>query len=173
MRILVTGGAGFIGSNFIRYWFKNHPNDEIVNLDALTYAGNLANLADIASNPEYKYTFIKGDIRDRAVVAQAMKGVDLVAHFAANSHVDRSIVEPGLFVESNVIGTQVLLEEARKANVWRFHHVSTDEVYGTLKVEGDEKFTEHTSYQPNNPYAASKAASDLVVRAYFKTYGLP
>lgn len=175
MKVLVTGGAGFIGSNFIRYWLKNHPNDSVVNLDALTYAGNLESLKDLTTSPEYKdrYKFIHGDITNPLVVREAMRGVDLVAHFAANSHVDRSIVEPGSFVQTNVLGTQILLEEAKNAGVWRFHHVSTDEVYGSLDPEGEEMFTEETRYQPNNPYSASKASSDCIVRSYYKTYDFP
>jgi dTDP-glucose 4,6-dehydratase len=175
MKVLVTGGAGFIGSNFIRYWLNNHPHDVVVNFDVLTYAGNLNSLQDLTVNPAFKdrYKFVKGDITDPVAVREVMKGVDLVAHFAANSHVDRSIVEPGHFVNTNVMGTQVLLEEAKNAGVWRFHHVSTDEVYGTLNVEGNEMFTEETKYAPNNPYSASKAGSDMVVRSYFKTYDMP
>lgn len=175
MRVLVTGGAGFIGSNFIKYWLQNHPNDEVIAFDALTYAGNRANFADLEAHPDHskRFKFVHGDITDQEAVRKVMEGVDIVAHFAANSHVDRSIVEPGTFVNTNVVGTHVLLEEARRAKVWRFHHVSTDEVYGTLTPEGDELFTEESRYEPNNPYSASKAASDCLVRAYFKTYDLP
>src|SRR3990167_4638861 len=132
MRLLVTGGAGFIGSNFIHYWFNNHPNDEIVNLDKLTYAGNLQNLIDIDKNP--KYTFIKGDICDHQIVKSAMSGVDTVVHFAAESHVDRSILDPSVFIKTNVLGTHTLLEAALNAKVKRFHHISTDEVFGALKL---------------------------------------
>ncbi len=171
MRLLVTGGAGFIGSNFIHYWLKKYPQDEIINLDKLTYAGNLENLKEVEDNPNYK--FVKGDIIDKNLVSQLMKRVDLVVHFAAESHVDRSIIGPSLFIKTNVLGTQVLLEAAFKAKVKRFHHVSTDEVFGSLSDEGEEKFNEDSPFRPNSPYAASKAASDCLVRAYFKTYGLP
>lgn len=170
MRLLVTGGAGFIGSNFIHYWIQKYPNDETVNLDKLTYAGNLDNLKDIEGNPRYK--FIKGDIADPKIVDQAMEGVDVVVNFAAESHVDRSILEPAAFIQTNVVGTQVLLAAALKHKVKRFHHVSTDEVYGSLALESDEKWTEDSPYKPRSPYAASKAASDHLVRAYFYTYGL-
>lgn len=170
MRILVTGGAGFIGSNFIHYWVKSHPEDQIINLDVLTYAGHIDSLKDLEGNPNYK--FIKGDINDTEVVGQAMDGVDTVVHFAAESHVDRSIVDPLRFVKTNVLGTAVLLNAALEAKIKRFHHVSTDEVYGQLE-SNDYPFTEDTPYQPRTPYSASKAGSDHLVRAYFETYGLP
>lgn len=171
MKILVTGGAGFIGSNFIHYWLKNHPDDQIVNLDKLTYSGNLDNLKSVESNKNYK--FIKGDICDSKMVEQAIKGVDTIVNFAAESHVDRSIMDPSIFVQTNVIGTQVLLEAALKEKVKRFHHISTDEVFGSLSLETKDKFTEETKYNPRSPYAASKAASDHLVNAYFHTYNLP
>lgn len=171
MRLLVTGGAGFIGSNFIHYWLANHPNDEVVNLDSLTYAGNLENLADVKDNPNY--SFIKGDIAKAEDVKVAIKGVDIVVNFAAESHVDRSIIDPAPFILTNVVGTQVLLDAAKAAKVLRFHHISTDEVYGTLDLSSQEKFKEDTPYRPSSPYAASKAASDHLVRAYHATYGLP
>ncbi|MEX1112367.1 MAG: dTDP-glucose 4,6-dehydratase [Candidatus Andersenbacteria bacterium] len=168
-KLLVTGGAGFIGSNFIRYWLSEHPDDSIVNLDLLTYAGNPDNLKGI---PEDRYSFIKGDIRDKGVVQQAVEGVDTIVHFAAESHVDRSILGPEAFVETNVKGTFVLLEAARERKL-PFHHVSTDEVFGALELGSSEKFTEHTPYQPNSPYSASKAGSDHLVRAYHETFGVP
>lgn len=171
MKLLVTGGAGFIGSNFIRYWFKQHPQDEIINLDKLTYAGHLSSTKDFADNPNYQ--FIKGDICDHKLVDKLMKGIDYVIHFAAESHVDRSITGPQIFVTTNIIGTQVLLDAALKHKVKRFHHVSTDEVFGTLPLEGDEKFNQDTNYDPRSPYSASKAASDHLVRAYYHTYDLP
>lgn len=171
MKILVTGGAGFIGSNFILYWIKNHSGYQIVNLDKLTYAGNLENLKSVEKNPNYK--FIHGDIQDPDTVKNALKGVDTVVNFAAESHVDRSIDEPAPFILTNVLGTQVLLDAALKANVKRFHHISTDEVFGALALDSKEKFDESTNYNPRSPYAASKAASDHLVRAYFTTYGLP
>lgn len=171
MKLLVTGGAGFIGSNFIRYWMKNHPDDNVVNLDKLTYAGNLENLKDIEQNPNYR--FIKGDICDAKVVENAIEGVDIVVHFAAESHVDRSIKGPAVFVMTNVVGTQVLLDSAVKKGVKRFHHISTDEVFGSLDLRDKNKFNERTQYNPRSPYAASKAGSDHLVRAYHTTYGLP
>lgn len=171
MKLLVTGGAGFIGSNFIHYWLKHHPKDEIVNFDKLTYAGNLENLKSAEGNSNY--TFIKGDICDPKTVRQAMKEVDIVVHFAAESHVDRSIMEPAAFVMTNVIGTQVLLDAAVEGKVKHFHHVSTDEVFGSLELNSKKKFNEETPFAPNNPYAASKAGSDHLVQAYFKTYDLP
>lgn len=169
--ILVTGGAGFIGSNFIHYWLKNYPNDRVINLDALTYAGNGNNLADQASNSNY--IFIEGNIGDPVIVDRIMAGVDIVVHFAAESHVDRSILEPGIFVKTNVLGTQVLLEAALRHRVKRFHHVSTDEVFGSLELNTETKFNEQTPYDPRSPYSASKAGSDHLVRAYGETYGLP
>lgn len=171
MKLLVTGGAGFIGSNFIHYWLVNHPQDQIFNFDSLTYAGNLENLNDIEKSPNY--TFIKGDITNTSKVNEVMDGIDLVVNFAAESHVDRSILDPAPFILTNVVGTQVLLDAARKAHVQRFHHVSTDEVYGALSLTSKEKFSEDTKYNPRSPYAASKASSDHLVRAYHATYNLP
>lgn len=171
MKLLVTGGAGFIGSNFILYWMKNHPDDHVVNFDKLTYAGNLENLKDVEQNPNY--SFVNGDICDVASVDAAMQGIDIVVHFAAETHVDRSITGPAVFVQTNVMGTQVLLDAALKNHVKRFHHISTDEVFGSLELESSDKFNERTNYDPRSPYAASKAASDHLVRAYHETYGLP
>jgi len=170
MKLLVTGGAGFIGANFIHYWLKHHPQDKIVNLDKLTYAGNLENLKPIEKNPHY--SFIKADICDSKSVNQAIRGVDVVVHFAAESHVDRSIMGPAVFVMTNVVGTQVLLDAALKHKLKRFLHISTDEVFGSLKLNSQEKFNETTAFQPNSPYSASKAGSDHLVRAYHQTYGL-
>ena len=181
--LLVTGGAGFIGSNFALYWLETYPQDRVLVLDALTYAGNRANLASVEDNPNF--TFVHGDICDTALVEALLKEhkVDTLVHFAAESHVDRSITGPDAFIETNIIGTYSLLKAAKK--VWidepksrgeqplahRFHHVSTDEVYGTLSAT-DPAFTETTPYAPNSPYSASKAASDHLVRAYHHTYGL-
>lgn len=170
-KILVTGGAGFIGSNFVLYWIENHPEDTVINFDKLTYAGNLENLVSIEKNPNH--IFIQGDITVPEMVNNVMKGVDIVVHFAAESHVDRSIKEPAAFVETNVVGTQVLLDAAVKYGVKRFHHVSTDEVFGALSLDSTEKFNENTKYDPRSPYSASKAGSDHLVRAYFETYNLP
>lgn len=170
MKLLVTGGAGFIGSNFIHYWLDNHSDDQIVNLDKLTYAGHLESLKDVEGNPNY--AFIKGDITDVEDVSRAMEGVDIVVHFAAESHVDRSVLDPLTFVKTNVLGTAHLLEAALKEKVKRFHHISTDEVLGQLGPD-DPPFTEETPYSPRTPYSASKAGSDHLVRAYFETYGLP
>jgi dTDP-glucose 4,6-dehydratase len=170
MKVLVTGGCGFIGSNFIRYLLGQAGRYTVVNLDALTYAGNPANLADLQGDP--RYTFVHGDICDRALVDHVLAaGIEAVVHLAAESHVDRSILDAAAFVRTNVLGTQTLLEAARRARVGRFVHVSTDEVYGSLGPEG--RFTEASPLAPNSPYAASKAASDLLVRAYIQTYGLP
>jgi dTDP-glucose 4,6-dehydratase len=170
-KLLVTGGAGFIGSNFVHYWLDKYPEDKIITLDKLTYAGNLDNLSLVKGNPNH--TFIKTDITDKKAVDEAMQGVDVVVHFAAESHVDRSIAGPEVFVQTNVYGTFVLLEAALKHKVKRFHHISTDEVFGTLELGTDKKFDEKTPFAPNSPYAASKAGSDCLVRSYYKTYGLP
>ena len=170
MKLLITGGAGFIGSNFIRYWLNKYPLDTIVNLDALTYAGNLENLKEIEENKNYK--FIKGDICDAGLVNKLVKGIDLIAHFAAETHVDRSVMGSSDFVRTNIKGTMVLLDAAKNNGNIRFHHVSTDEVFGSLD-SNDSAFNERTPYAPRNPYSASKAASDHLVRAYFHTHKLP
>lgn len=169
--VLVTGGCGFIGSDFVRYILREYKDRQVVNLDKLTYAGNLANLREVKDNPRYK--FIKGDIADRRLVDKLFREEKLVAvvNFAAESHVDRSILDASPFIETNVKGTQLLLEAARQYEVKRFIHISTDEVYGSLGETG--KFSEESLFQPNNPYAASKAAADMLCRAYHKTYGLP
>jgi dTDP-glucose 4,6-dehydratase len=170
VNILVTGGCGFIGSNFIRYLLRQPGASRVVNLDALTYAGNPANLQDLHHDP--RYTFVHGDICDRTLVERVMaSGVDVVVHMAAESHVDRSILDAAAFVRTNVLGTQTLLDAAREAQVRRFVQVSTDEVYGSLGSEG--RFTEASPLAPNSPYAASKASADLLVRAYVQTYGMP
>lgn len=178
-RMLVTGGAGFIASNFVRYWVEQFPGDRLIVLDALTYAGNLANLAEVKRHPNFR--FVQGDICDRPLVDALLQGeqVDRVAHFAAESHVDRSILGPEAFVRTNVVGTFTLLEafrqfwqSQRQPTHYRFLHVSTDEVYGSLGPD-DPAFTETSPYAPNSPYSASKAGSDHLVRAYHHTYGLP
>lgn len=168
MKLLITGGAGFIGSHFVRYVLKTYPTYRVINLDKLTYAGNLENVMDIDADPRYQ--FVQGDICDRALVFELVKEADAVVHFAAESHVDRSIMDPSDFVRTNVLGTQVLLDAVR-AQKKRFHHISTDEVFGSLGLV-DPPFTEKSSYQPRSPYAASKAAADHLVRAYHHTYGL-
>lgn len=171
MKLLVTGGCGFIGSNFVRYVLRKHPDWLVINLDKLTYAGNLKNLEDVADNPCYK--FVKGDIADHELVDKlfAEEKPDAVVNFAAESHVDRSILDPSPFIETNIKGVQVLLEAARKYKVHRFLQISTDEVYGSLGETGT--FTEESPLRPNSPYAASKAAADLLCRAYHKAYGIP
>jgi len=172
MKILVTGGAGFIGSYFIKYWMNKYPEDQIVNLDVLTYAGNLENLKEVENNPNYK--FVKGNICDKELVMEITKGIDQIVHFAAESHVDRSIEGPEVFVETNIKGTLNLLEAAVQNGGIRFHHVSTDEVFGELPLDKpDAKFTEETPYAPKSPYSASKASSDHLVRAYHHTFKLP
>lgn len=169
MKLLITGGAGFIGSNFARYWTTNHPEDQVVILDKLTYAGNMQNIADIGS----RITFIHGDICDTDTVRAAMTDCTTVVHFAAETHVDRSITGPDVFIQTNVLGTHTLLRIARELGVERFHHVSTDEVLGQLPLETNERWDENSPYNPRSPYSASKAASDHLVRAYHTTYGLP
>lgn len=170
MNILVTGGAGFIGSNFIHYIFKKYPRAQITNLDKLTYAGNLENLKDLKKNK--RYSFIKGDIAKPADVRLGLsRNTDAIVHFAAESHVDRSITNPGEFIRTNVTGTQVLLEAAKEYKISRFVHISTDEVYGSLGRTG--VFTEKTPLSPNSPYSASKAGSDLLASAYYETYKMP
>lgn len=174
MKILVTGGAGFIGCNFVHYMLENHPEDEIVNLDLLTYAGNLESLADIADAPNYR--FVKGDIADMAQVDALFdkEKFDMVVNFAAETHVDRSIKDPGVFVRTNVMGTQALLDASRKYGVKRYHQVSTDEVYGDLPLNRkDLFFTEETPLHTSSPYSASKAGSDLLVLSYYRTFKLP
>jgi dTDP-glucose 4,6-dehydratase len=167
-KIFVTGGCGFIGSNFIRWLLQTDADIEIVNFDVLTYAGNLANLSDLAHHPRYR--FVKGDITDRTAVDREVAGVDSIINFAAESHVDRSIMDSGPFIRTNVIGTQTLLDAARAARVRRFVQVSTDEVYGSLGPTG--LFTESTPLHPNSPYSASKAAADMLVQAYEHTFGM-
>jgi dTDP-glucose 4,6-dehydratase len=171
MNILITGGCGFIGSNFIRYMLEAHPDHKIINLDKLTYAGNLENLAEVADNPNY--TFVKTDICDRSAVEDVVKkyGIEAIINFAAESHVDRSIMGPSIFIETNVGGTNVLLDVAKESGVKRFVQISTDEVYGSLGPTG--KFREDTPLHPNSPYSASKAAADLLALAYHHTFGLP
>ncbi|MCL5985005.1 MAG: dTDP-glucose 4,6-dehydratase [Actinobacteria bacterium] len=167
-RLLVTGGAGFIGSNFIHYILKKYDGYEIVNFDKLTYAGNLENLADIKDDRRYR--FIRGDICDRGAVADAIKGVDIVINFAAESHVDRSIEDPGSFIQTDIFGTFVLLEASRNNEVNLYVQISTDEVYGSIE---NGSFKETDPLKPNSPYSASKAGADMIVRSFNKTYGLP
>ncbi|ANU13903.1 dTDP-glucose 4,6-dehydratase [Planococcus halocryophilus Or1] len=171
--ILVTGGAGFIGGNFVQYMTANYPDYHIYNLDLLTYAGDLTKHQAIEK--DVNYSFVHIDIADRQAVEALFKKVDFtyIVHFAAESHVDRSIAEPEIFIRTNVLGTQVLLEAAKRANIKKFVHVSTDEVYGELDFDPTTFFTEETPLQPSSPYSASKASSDLLVRAYYETYGLP
>lgn len=174
MKIIVTGGAGFIGGNFVHYMLKAHPEDEIVCLDALTYAGNLETLDPVKDNPKFK--FIKADIADRKAVYEIFETEkpDVIINFAAESHVDRSIEDPELFLRTNVMGTQVLLDACRKYGIKRYHQVSTDEVYGDLPLDRpDMFFTETTNLHTSSPYSASKASADLLVQAYSRTYGIP
>ena len=171
MRLLVTGGAGFIGSNFVRYWVEHHPDDAVVAFDVLTYAGNRPNLADV----EDRIAFVQGDIGDLEAVAKTLAEheIDVIVNFAAESHNSLAILDPARFFRTNVLGTQTLAEAARRHGVSRFHHISTCEVYGDLPLDSDEVFTEETPYRPRTPYNASKAGADHAVRAYVETFGLP
>ena len=171
MNILVTGGAGFIGSNFTRYWVERHPDDRVAVLDLLTYAGNRPNLDDI----EDRIAFVEGDIADLDLVEQLLREqrIDVIVNFAAESHNSLAVLDPSLFFRTNVVGTQTLLEAARLVGIGRFHHISTCEVYGDLALDTDEVFTETAPYRPRTPYNASKAGADHAVRAYHETYGLP
>ncbi|MBO7173353.1 MAG: dTDP-glucose 4,6-dehydratase [Burkholderiaceae bacterium] len=173
MKLLVTGGAGFIGANFLHYWFANHPSDEVYCLDAMTYAANRRSIEPLMDKPNFH--FVKGDVADTTVVYRLFEeaGFDWVVHFAAESHVDRSIEDPSAFLRTNVIGTSVLLEAAKRFGVRRFHQVSTDEVYGDWPFESTDAFVETSPLKPSNPYAASKASADLLVLSYHRTYGLP
>ena len=169
MRLLVTGGAGFIGSNFVHYWLERHPDDHIAVLDLLTYAGDRRSLADV----EERIVFAEGDICDLELCQRLLEDVEVVVNFAAESHNSLAVVDPSRFFRTNVLGTQSLLEAARRTGVSRFHHVSTCEVYGDLPLDSDDVFTEESPYRPRTPYNASKAGADHAVRAYFETYGLP
>ena len=170
MKLIVTGGYGFIGSNFILYWLKKHRKNEIINVDKLTYAADPDNLKDLSQNA--KYTFINGDIADKEFVERTFKDADAIINFAAESHVDNSIKNSSLFISSNIVGVHNILETVRKTGI-RFHQISTDEVYGSLSLNSKEKFNENSKYNPRNPYSATKAAADFLVRAYYNTYKLP
>lgn len=171
MKLLVTGCAGFIGSNFIHYVMEKYPEYDVTNLDALTYAGSLENLEGAMDNP--KHRFVQGRIEDGKLVEELMEGVDVVINFAAESHVDRSILEPQVFITTNILGTQILLDAALRHKVKLFNQISTDEVYGALQLGSKEQFSEESLIRPNSPYSASKASADLLVRAYYRTFDLP
>lgn len=175
MKLLVTGGAGFIGSNFIRYWLGSHPGDSVINYDALTYAGCLESLNDVVAQYHDRYVFVKGDIGDQAATRATLEKQrpDIIVNFAAESHNSRAVTNPGIFFETNALGTQRLLEAARTSGIQRFHHISTCEVYGDLDLDSKETFSESSPYRPRTPYNASKAAADMIVRAYHTTYDLP
>ena len=175
MRLLVTGGAGFVGSHFIRQWLADHPADSIVNVDLLTYAGDRASLADVESESGPRYAFVRADIADPDAMDEAFAAhrPNVVVNFAAESHNSRAVLDPGAFVRTNVVGTQTLLDAAKSARVDRFHHISTCEVYGDLALDSVASFSEESPYRPRTPYNASKAAADHLVRAYGDTFGLP
>lgn len=175
MKLLITGGAGFIGSNFIRYWIEKYTKDKLLNLDILTHVGNPENLRDIVTRFPKRYSFVAGDIRDFKLVDSLLKKFkpDVIVNFAAQSHNSYAILNPTIFFETNVLGTQTLLEGARKNKIKRFHHISTCEVYGDLSLDSEERFTEISPLRPKTPYNASKAGADLAVRAYFETFHMP
>ncbi len=173
--IFITGGAGFIGSNFVRYWLINHPDDIVINYDALTYAGNLENLTEVEQKYSDRYVFVQGDIRNYELTRYLLlqHRPDWVVNFAAESHNSRAVLHPEIFFQTNVLGTQKILQAALDAGISRFHHISTCEVYGDLPLDSEERFTETSPYRPRTPYNASKAAADMAVRAYFETFELP
>lgn len=173
MQILVTGGAGFIGANFIEYWLSSHKDDTVINLDLMTYAANPRTVHLHKEQFGGRYVFVEGDITNVQTVETLVEKVDAVVHFAAESHVDRSIVHPRIFLETNILGTHTLLEACKKYGKKRYHHISTDEVFGTLPLHSQEKFNESTAHSPRSPYSASKSASDHLAMAYYHTYGLP
>lgn len=171
MKILITGAAGFIGSNFAHYWLNTYPDDQVIGYDLLTYCGNLENLKALESNP--KFSFVKGDIGDLELATKTLEGVDIVINFAAESHNDRAILDPGIFVKTNVLGTQILLEAAKRNQIKRFHHISTCEVFGDLELDEERAFKEDDPYAPKTPYNAAKASGDHIVKAYYHTFDLP
>lgn len=173
--IFVTGGAGFIGSNFVRYWLENHPDDDVINYDLLTYAGNLDNLTDVVEQYGQRYLFVRGDIGNYYLARHLFEQYkpEWVVNFAAESHNSQAVLHPDIFFQTNVLGTQQLLQAALDAGLPRFHHISTCEVYGDLPLDSDERFSETSPYRPRTPYNASKAGSDMAVRSYYETFGLP